>query len=237
MPTEPSPTRWEFPSPVLAGDEDLVGRGADLEPATILAAYRQGIFPMPVMHFGPMMWWSPVRRGILPLDGLTVSRSLRQSCRRFVIRVNTVFDEVISACADPRRPGGWITPEVIQAYQRLHELGWAHSIEAWTPDGKLAGGLYGVSIGGFFGGESMFHRERDASKVALVGLVDLLTKDGDIEHRLLDLQWQTTHLASLGALEISRSEYLKRLDPALQLPAPGVFGGGMSPDSVRTPDF
>jgi leucyl/phenylalanyl-tRNA---protein transferase len=228
VPTEPPPTRWEFPSPMLAGDDDLVGRGADLEPATILAAYRQGIFPMPVRHFGSMMWWSPARRGVLPLDGLTVSRSLRQSCRRFVLRVDTVFDEVVAACADPDRPGGWITPEVLQAYGRLHELGWAHSVEAWTPDGRLAGGLYGVAIGGFFGGESMFHRERDASKVALVGLVDILGKDGDVDRRILDLQWQTPHLASLGALEISRAEYLERLGQALQLPAPGVFGGGRS---------
>ena len=225
MPTEPPPTRWEFPSPVLAGDDDLVGHGADLEPATLIAAYRQGIFPMPVQRSGLMAWWSPARRGILPLDGLTVSRSLRQACHRFVIRVDTVFDEVIKACADPKRPGGWITPEIMVAYERLHELGWAHSVEAWTPGGQLAGGLYGVAIGGFFGGESMFHRYRDASKVALVGLVDLLSRDGDVADRLLDLQWQTPHLSSLGAVEISRDAYLERLAQALRLPAPAAFGG------------
>ena len=226
MPTELPPTRWEFPSPELAGDEDLVGEGADLEPATILAAYRKGIFPMPVRRGpGQVTWWSPAQRGVLPITGLRVSRSLRQSCQRFTVRINTVFDEVIRACADPGRPGGWITPEVRAAYIRLHELGWAHSVEAWTPDGRLAGGLYGLAIGGLFAGESMFHRERDASKVALVGLVDVLGKEPEAERRLLDLQWRTPHLASLGALEIPRPDYLERLAQALRLPAPAAFGG------------
>ncbi|WP_020574983.1 leucyl/phenylalanyl-tRNA--protein transferase [Actinopolymorpha alba] len=224
MPTDMPPTRWEFPSPLLAGHGDLVGHGADLEPTTLIAAYRQGIFPMPLRRTGPMPWWSPLRRGILPIDGIRVSRSLRQACRRFTIRVDTVFDEVIRACADPKRPGGWITPEIIAAYERLHELGWAHSVEAWTPEGQLAGGLYGVAIGGLFAGESMFHRERDGSKVALVGLVELLAAD-DADRRLLDLQWRTPHLASLGAVEVSREEYLRMLDQALRLSAPAVFGG------------
>ncbi|MGW0231311.1 leucyl/phenylalanyl-tRNA--protein transferase [Actinopolymorpha singaporensis] len=225
MPTELPPSRWEFPTPDLAGDEDLVGQGADLDPATILAAYRKGIFPMPVRRSAPTAWWSPAQRGILPVTGLRVSRSLRQSCARFTVRVDTVFPDVIEACADPGRPGGWITPEIIAAYVRLHELGWAHSVEAWTPEGQLAGGLYGLAIGGLFAGESMFHRVRDASKVALVGLVDILAKEPDAERRLLDLQWRTPHLASLGAIEIPRAEYLARLDQALRLPSPPAFGG------------
>jgi leucyl/phenylalanyl-tRNA---protein transferase len=158
-----------------------------------------------------------------------VSRSLRRSCRRYVIRVNTVFDEVVAACADPGRPGGWISPEIIRAYERLHRLGWAHSIEAWTPDGQLAGGLYGIAIGGFFGGESMFHRQTDASKVALVGLVDLLAAGEDVDQRLLDLQWRTPHLASLGAVEVPRATYLELLDQSLKLPSPPAFGGPAAP--------
>ena len=123
-------------------------------------------------------WWSPDPRGVLELDDLRVSRSLRAACRRFEIRVDTAYDEVIRACADPKRPSGWIRRDVIEAYARLHELGWVHSVEAWSVDPggreRLAGGLYGVSIGGLFAGESMFHHEPDASKVALVALVDML---------------------------------------------------------------
>ena len=123
-------------------------------------------------HLG---WFSPVERGVLPLDGLRVSRSLRRSARDFEIRIDTAFDEVVGACGSPDRADGWITPEFRHAYGRLHRLGWAHSVEAWR-DGRLVGGLYGVSIGGLFAGESMFHRERDASKVALLALVDLLQR-------------------------------------------------------------
>ncbi|HEY6739363.1 MAG TPA: leucyl/phenylalanyl-tRNA--protein transferase [Actinopolymorphaceae bacterium] len=205
-------------------DHDYVGEGADFEPGTLLAAYRKGIFPMPLRPGGPPTWWSPVRRGILPLETLRVSRSLRQSCRRFEIRIDTAVEEVIRACADPSRPGGWISDEIIAAYLRLHDLGWVHSVEAWTPDGRLAGGLYGVAIGGLFAGESMFHRVRDASKVALVALVDILRKDGDPDGRLLDVQWQTPHLASLGAIEVARADYLRLLRHALTLPNPPAFG-------------
>ena len=122
-------------------------------------------------HLG---WFSPVERGVLPLDGMRVSRSLRRSARDFEIRIDTAFDEVVAACGSPDRADGWITPDFRHAYGRLHRLGWAHSVEAWR-DGRLAGGLYGVSVGGLFAGESMFHRERDASKVALLALVDLLS--------------------------------------------------------------
>ncbi|MDP3969059.1 MAG: leucyl/phenylalanyl-tRNA--protein transferase [Nocardioides sp.] len=221
-PVEPPATAWVFPDPELAWDDDLVGRGADLEPGTLLAAYRKGLFPMPGGPRSPMLWWSPVRRGVLPLDGLRVSRSLRQSVRRFEIRVDTAFEEVVAECADAGRDGGWIDEDVVDAYLCLHELGWAHSVEAWR-DGRLVGGLYGVAIGGLFAGESMFHRERDASKVALVALVDAM-RDEHGDRRLLDVQWQTPHLASLGVVEIDRTEYLSRLEDALLLPLPARFG-------------
>lgn len=197
-----------------ADEHGLVCVGGDLRPGTLLAAYRHGLFPMPVSrrHLG---WWSPDPRGVLPLDGLRVTRSLRRSCAGFDVRVDTAFREVMEACADRRRPHGWITPAFVDAYTELHRLGWAHSVEAWTPEGELAGGLYGVRIGGFFAGESMFHRRRDASKVALVGLVELLRAD---EVVLLDVQWRTDHLASLGAVEVRRDEYLDRLADALDHP-------------------
>lgn len=220
MPVEPTRSIWDFGDPRQADpDEDLVGLGADLEPGTLLAAYRRGLFPMPDGGLRPpLCWFSPVRRGIIPLDGLVVSRSLRRAVRGCEIRVDSAFAQVVSACADPRRPQGWITSEVAEAYVELHRLGWAHSVEAWR-EGRLVGGLYGVAIGGLFAGESMFHRERDASKVALVGLVDLL-RDEHAAGRLLDVQWVTPHLATLGAVEIPRDDYLDRLAVALRLPEP-----------------
>jgi leucyl/phenylalanyl-tRNA--protein transferase len=202
-----------------AGDGEVIGAGADLEPGTILAAYRHGLFPMPVRR-GVTAWWSPEQRGLLPLDGLKVSRSLRKSCTRYQIRVDTALDEVIDACADRQRPGAWISKEIKRAYLRLHHLGWVHSVEAWSPDGRLAGGLYGVAVGGLFAGESMFHRQPDASKVALVALVDRL-RDGGAS--LLDVQWVTPHLASLGAVAIPRAEYHQRLAKALELPRPSAW--------------
>jgi leucyl/phenylalanyl-tRNA--protein transferase len=218
VPLEPPPTPWIFPRPGQ-GDGDLVAFGADLEPGTLLAAYRAGLFPMRAdRRDREMGWWSPVERGVLPLDGLRVSRSLRQSCRRFEIRVDSAFADVVAGCADPRRDAGWIDDDIAAAYLRLHRLGWAHSVEAWH-DGELAGGLYGVAIGGLFAGESMFTRVRDASKVALVGLVELL-RDEYADRRLLDTQWQTPHLASLGVVEIPREEYVGRLRDALDLPLP-----------------
>jgi len=218
-PTEPPPNDWALPEADTADERGLVGVGADLEPGTLLAAYRSGLFPMPVHARGPMAWWSPDPRGIVPLDALRVSRSLRKACAQFRVSVDTAFEDVLAACGDPRRPHGWITDEVAAAYLELHRLGWAHSVEAWS-DGKLAGGLYGVAIGGLFAGESMFHRQTDASKVALVALVDAMTSAGDAERRLLDVQWLTPHLASLGAVEIPRADYLVRLARTLELPLP-----------------
>jgi leucyl/phenylalanyl-tRNA--protein transferase len=223
MPNEPSATGWVFPDvsmlPAEGGPEDLVGMGADLQPGTLLSAYRRGLFPMP--GHGSTLWWSPVERGVLPLDRLIVSRSLRQSARRMEVRVDTAFDEVIRACADPARAGAWIDGQVVEAYTRLHRLGWAHSVETWQDD-ELVGGLYGVAVGGLFAGESMFHRVRDASKVALVALVDLL-RDEHADERLLDVQWATDHLATLGVVAIMRPYYLERLGVALQVPLPGPF--------------
>jgi leucyl/phenylalanyl-tRNA--protein transferase len=159
---------------------------------------------------GEMLWWSPDPRGVLDPGRFHVSRSLRRTRRRFEIRVNTAFAAVIDACADPRRPHGWITAEIRDAYVGLHELGWAHSVEAWDADGRLAGGLYGVAIGRLFAAESMFHVATDASKAALAALVERLGPDA-----LIDVQWLTPHLASLGAIEIPREEYLRRLERAL----------------------
>ena len=222
LPVEPPGTAWVFPctaeeQAALAGAGEVVGTGADLEPATLLAAYRCGLFPMPVGN--DLAWWSPDPRGVIPLDGLLVPRSLRRSCRRYEIRIDSDFESVVTACADPRRRGRWINRRMFNAYVRMHELGWAHSVEAWTPEGELAGGLYGVAIGGFFAGESMFHRYRDASKVALVALVAALSSGG----ALLDVQWPTAHLASLGAVAIGRDDYLGRLQAAVTLPPLSVW--------------
>jgi leucyl/phenylalanyl-tRNA--protein transferase len=221
VPIDPGPTRWRLPTP-QPRDGDLVASGGDLEPATLLAAYRRGLFPMPAeLESREICWWSPVHRGILPLAGLRVSRSLRASRRRFEVTVDTAFVDVVTACADPGREARWINEAVVAGYTRLHELGWAHSVEV-RRDGELVGGLYGVAIGGLFAGESMFSHATDASKVALVHLVELL-RDEHAGLRLLDTQWQTPHLASLGVVEIPRAEYLLRLEAALELPLPAAF--------------
>ena len=194
------------------------------EPGTLLAAYRAGLFPMPLPagvvpegQRAPIGWWSPEPRAVLPLDAPRAGASLRRASRRFEIRVDTAFDAVIEACADPARPHGWLNDALVNAYRALHRLGWAHSVEAWSlEDGSLAGGLYGVAIGGLFAGESMFHRRSDASKVALVAAGARLRERG---FRLHDVQWSTPHRARLGAVEIPRAEYLARLAAALAAPA------------------
>ena len=222
---EPPPSVWALPDPLAADEDGVCGIGADLAPGTLLAAYRRGLFPMHLdrraRHLG---WWSPDPRGILPLDRMHVSRSLHRSAGRFEVRVDTAFDEVIAACAAPRTTGGhWIHPPIVAAFIELHHLGWALSVVAWElATGKLAGGLYGLSIGGLFAGESMFHRVTDASKVALLGLVRALTADG-VAGRLLDVQWVTPHLASLGAVGVPVEEYQRRLAAALELPPPPAF--------------
>lgn len=213
-----------FGSPRNWPESDLIGMSEEFTPELAVAGYRSGVFPMPQHGFRGrelMAWYSPLDRGILPLDGLKVSRSLRKMIKRYRITVDTAFTDVLLGCADRSRPGGWIDHRIAGVYTELHRAGIVHSVEAWTADGRLAGGLYGVSIAGLFAGESMFHHPvygRDASKAALVALVDILSADG--HQRLLDVQWQTDHLATLGVIEVSRPDYLRRLAAALRLPSP-----------------
>ncbi len=207
MGIEPEQNIWLFPPAATADENGFVAIGADVTPSTLLAAYRNGLFPMPLKENEMMGWWSPDPRGVLWLDDLNVSRSLGKSLKNFEIKVDTAFEEVVVSCADPTRPKGWIDEQIISAYLDLHSLGWAHSVEAWDEDG-LAGGLYGVSIGGLFAGESMFYRRSDASKAALVGLADLMN---DSEERLIDVQWLTDHLRALGCSEMEREKYLKKV--------------------------
>ena len=197
--------------------EGVVAVGGDLRPDTLLAAYRAGIFPMPAGGRAPMVWWSPDPRGVIPPSRFAPSRSLRRSIRRYRTTVDRCFREVVEGCADPSRPRGWITPEIADAYTRLHESGGARSIEVWDEEGRLAGGLYGVAVGAFFAGESMFHRSRDASKAAVARVVELLAP---FPNALFDVQWATPHLATLGAVEISRREYLRLLAAAVEPPGP-----------------
>ena len=210
VPLPPSP--WVFDDRDWP-DDDCVAAGADLEPGTLLEAYRRGAFPMP--HDGELLWWSPMQRGVLVPADLRVSRSLAKSRRRYVVTTDESFEDVIDACADPSRPGAWIDSPIREAYVRMHELGWAHSIETRLVDGTLVGGLYGLSIGGLFAGESMFHHATDASKVALVALVDIVGADG-----LIDTQWSTPHLASLGVTEWPRDRYLDVLPTVVDSPPP-----------------
>lgn len=216
---------WSFPRPDPDAD-DLVAAGADLRPETLVAAYAAGYFPMPLVHSpldllrraGPdapgFGWYSPRHRGVLRPEALMVSGSLARATRRYHLSVNGAFETVIERCGDPARRGHWITAEIVEAYERLHALGIAHSVEVWDPDDQLVGGVYGVSLGALFAGESMFHSARDASKVALVGLVTLLTEERTADKMLIDTQWQTDHLASLGIEEWDRERYLDGL-PAL----------------------
>lgn len=204
--------------PELADEIGLVAVGGDLSPRRLLKAYRSGIFPW-YDEGEPILWWSPDPRTIIELDGLHVSRRLRRTLRsgKYTTSVNRDFAGVIRGCADrnaPQETGTWITPDMIDAYETLHRLGHAHSIEVWC-DGELAGGIYGVAIGGFFAGESMFTRLRDASKVALAQMIDRLRARG---FQLFDIQFMTDHTARLGAIEIPRTEYLARLHRAIDLP-------------------
>lgn len=214
------PSAWRFPDPSdLADGEDFVAAGADLEPATLVEAYRTGYFPMPLDRRS-IGWWHPDPRGVIDIVDFAPSRSLRRSCRRYAVTVDRCFEQVMHRCADPRRSGAWIDRRIRDAYTELHRLDVAHSVEVWDDD-ALVGGLYGVAVGGLFAGESMFHHATDASKVALVALVEILRSAGSTERRLLDVQWCTDHLSSLGARAIPRNDYLDRLERAAPLDPPG----------------
>jgi leucyl/phenylalanyl-tRNA---protein transferase len=215
MPPSPLGQRLQFPDPRSANAEGLVAVGGDLSVDRLLLAYRSGIFPWTV---NPVTWWSPDPRGVLEIENFHVSRSLAREVRRnrFEMTRDKAFREVIKACAapGPGRRTTWISPQFIAAYTRLHEQGHAHSVECWL-EGKLAGGVYGVKVGGFFAGESMFHRVSNASKVALWHLVNHLRNQG---FTLFDIQMVTPITEQLGAVSLSRDTYLRRLASAITLP-------------------
>jgi len=213
MPVEPQAPGWVLPDlHDLPAGQELVALGADLAPGMLLAGYRTGLFAMPDGR--ELGWWSPDPRGILLPGQVHLARSLRRALTRFEVTVDLAFADVVAACADPRRPHGWISGEYVDSYRALHALGWAHSIEVWDAQGELAGGLFGVEVGGLFAAESKFHVRTDASKVAVVALAELLAADGD-PRRVIDVQWRTPHLASLGAVEVPRAIYLSALPAAL----------------------
>ena len=192
----------------------MSGRKLTLTPEGVLLAYRRGIFPMADERSGEVLWFRPDPRAIIPLDGFHISRSLARTLRRglFEIRVDTDFKGVMRACAD-RPEGTWISERFVEVYSALYRAGEAHSVEAWR-EGRMVGGVYGLALGGAFMAESMFHRETDASKVALAALVGRLRERRFI---LLDVQYVTPHLESLGAVEITRGDYERRLAAALLL--------------------
>jgi leucyl/phenylalanyl-tRNA--protein transferase len=198
----------------FANETGLVAVGGDLRPERLLQAYRHGVFPW-YDDDQPICWWSPNPRAIIELDGLHLPRRLRRTLRsgQFSVTIDQDFANVIRGCALGRAEGTWITPDMIRAYELLHALGYAHSMEAWR-DGELAGGIYGVAIGGFFAGESMFTRRPDASKIALVHLVERLRQK---RFQLFDIQFLNEHTSRFGAVEISRSQYLARLREALNV--------------------
>ena len=212
------PPSRHFPPAEEADPEGLVALGGNLSPEWLLDAYRHGIFPWPITDFeAPLAWWSPDPRAVIEFDRFHVSRRLRRTCRggKFEVTRDLDFPGVIRGCAmaPDRLNQTWLTPEMIDAYIALHELGHAHSIEVWHQH-ELAGGIYGISIGGLFAAESKFYRVRDASKVALVHLVAHLREQGFV---LLDIQQLTPHTARLGAMAIPRIEYLARLAKAIEL--------------------
>jgi leucyl/phenylalanyl-tRNA--protein transferase len=200
----------------LADEYGLVAVGGDLSPERLLAAYRRGIFPW-YDEKTPILWWSPDPRAVFELNRFHVPRRLARTIRagRFTVTANRDFGAVIRACAEDRTDGTWITPDMVEAYERLHRLGYAHSMEAWCGD-VLGGGIYGVAIGGLFAGESMFTRVRDGSKVALAALVERLRQR---EFALFDTQFVTEHTRRFGAVELPRTEYLARLRVALRYEA------------------
>ncbi|MDR1767778.1 MAG: leucyl/phenylalanyl-tRNA--protein transferase [Propionibacteriaceae bacterium] len=217
-----------FGDPSTWPADDLIAYSTGFAAPMAWAGYHEGVFPMPLDR--RMGWWSPLRRGVLRLDGLRVSRSLRQSAKRYRTTCDQAFGRVLAACADPERPYGWIDGRIREVYTTLRQAGVAHSVECWNDDGELVGGLYGVAVGGLFAGESMFHDARlgrDASKVALLALVSML-RDEHAPNRLIDVQWLTPHLASLGAEEIPRDDYLHRLPALRSVPPPPFQTGPLS---------
>lgn len=205
-----------FPALELADEDGLLMLGGELSPVWILEAYRQGIFPWPLALDGVdlLAWFSPDPRAVFELDQLHIPRRLKRRLRNggYKVTTNQAFDQVMASCAAPREdePGTWITPELATAYHQLHALGYAHSVEVWHCE-ELVGGLYGVSIGGFFSGESMFHRHRDASKIAICHLIRHLDQQG---FTLFDIQQSSLHCSMMGAIEIGRDDYLQRLRKA-----------------------
>jgi leucyl/phenylalanyl-tRNA--protein transferase len=196
--------------------DDLVILGADLKPETVIDSYQHGIFPMhiEVANKRQIGWWSPQQRGILPLNKINISKSLQKSMKKFHVSFDQAFDQVIDGCGDDKRPQGWINKEIKIAYKKLFELGYVHSVEVWNKKDELVGGLYGVEVKGLFAGESMFHKETDASKTAMVYLVNKLNEAGG--ERIFDVQWQTPHLKSMGVIEIPRKKYLSLLPEVMK---------------------
>jgi leucyl/phenylalanyl-tRNA---protein transferase len=203
--------------PALADADGLVGVGGDLSVSTLLLAYADGVFPW-FNDGDPLLWWSPDPRGVIELDSLHVSRRLVRTIRtgKFRVTLNRCFETVMRACGEDREEGTWVTDRMVAAYTALHRAGHAHSVETWVGD-TLAGGTYGVAVGGLFAAESMFHRVTDGSKVALVALVEHLKSQG---YELLDVQMTTAHTMTMGAVPIPRAEYLRRLKRAVRKPVP-----------------
>jgi leucyl/phenylalanyl-tRNA--protein transferase len=224
------PCPYAFPDPRRAPPDGFVAQGGDFEPETIIAAYRRGMFPWPHPDL-ELLWFSPHPRAVIPVDGLHVSRRLARTLRggRFRLTLDAAFEAVIRACAE-RDEGTWITPRIIDGYTRLHAAGWAHSFEVWDGD-ALAGGLYGVATGSLFGAESMFHRETDASKVAMVAMAEHARRIGVT---LIDVQVLTEHTARMGAIEITRDDYLAQLTKAVRTP---VDWGGGYPEAGAQPSL
>jgi leucyl/phenylalanyl-tRNA--protein transferase len=216
MPTPLEASVWDFPTLEQMPQDDLVVLGADLNPETVIDSYKHGIFPMhiEVANKREIGWWSPQQRGILPLNKINISKSLQKSMKKFHVSFDQAFDQVIEGCGDDKRPQGWINKDIKIAYKKLFELGYVHSVEVWNKQDDLVGGLYGVEFQGLFAGESMFHKETDASKTAMVYLVNKLKEAGG--KRLFDVQWQTPHLKSMGVIKISRKKYLSMLPEVMK---------------------
>ena len=211
MPTPLDASVWDFPTPEQMPKDDLVTLGADLKPETLIDSYKHGIFPMhlQIENKREIGWWSPQQRGILPLDKINISSSLKKSMKKYFVTFDQDFDAVIEGCGDDKRPKGWINKDIKIAYKKLFDLGYVHSVEVWNKKDELVGGLYGVEVNGLFAGESMFHKQTGASKTAMVYLVNQLKEAGG--ERIFDVQWQTPHLKSMGVIKISRAKYISLL--------------------------